>query len=271
MIRQALTHVRPALMAVPALILMATAGAVPAQAEQWNGVYIGAFVGGAWSRGDIESDAGTLSPQSYFSNLVNIALVEGDASGTGQGQSFAGGAQLGVNRRFDQFVVGGEVDFSAFDLSGDVGAINGVYLNFPTLAYNVSASYSADWLFTARGRLGWLASPNLLVYLTGGLAVADVKVSNSFHDEFVVAGRAGARGASSHTSTKIGYTLGGGVELALDGSWSLKAEYLYVDLGKTSSHAMIVPPVGTTRSPLDTSASINASIARIGLNYSFYD
>lgn len=273
MIRQAMTHLRPAMLAV---ILIAAAGATPVhagqRAGQWNGFYAGGFVGGAWGRGDIESDAGALSPQSYFSSLENIALVGGDASGTERAQSFAGGVQLGVNRRFDQLVVGGEIDFGAFDLDGGVGATDIEYPNFPGVAYTVSAAYSTDWLFTARGRLGWVASPNLLLYLTGGLAAADVKASNSFYDSVVSLGSVAAKGSSTHTDFKVGYTLGGGLEVAtLNGPWSLKAEYLYVDLGRTRTDAVIVAPVPRFRSPLDTSVSINASIARIGINYSFYD
>ncbi|HWK38044.1 MAG TPA: outer membrane beta-barrel protein, partial [Hyphomicrobium sp.] len=93
--------------------------------------------------------------------------------------------------------------------------------------------------------------------------------SNAFFDEVPTTNAIAARGSSSHTSTKAGYTLGGGVEASLWGPWSIKAEYLYVDLGKVSTSGVIVPPIGPSRSPLDTSVDLTANIARVGINYSF--
>ena len=266
MIRRAVTHVRQALVAGSALVLLAMGGA-PVRAEQWNGVYIGAFAGGAWGGGEFASYAGVVDQSSYFSSDRNIALVERNSSGKARSSAFTGGIQLGANQRFNQIVVGAEVDFGAFDLNGSRGAVDASYAGFAGIAYTVRASYSTDWLLTARGRLGWLASPNMLLYFTGGLALSDVKASNEFFDRRVVPPLVfGARGSSSHTRTTAGYTLGGGIEADLGGPWSVKAEYLYVDLGKVSTHATIVGPGGLSN-PLDTSVDVTANIARVGITY----
>jgi outer membrane immunogenic protein len=74
-----------------------------------------------------------------------------------------------------------------------------------------------NWLGTARGRVGY-AFDRFLPYLTGGLAVGDIKADLS--------------GTGSTTTTKAGWTLGGGLEVAVAGPWTAKVEYLYVDLGK---------------------------------------
>lgn len=66
----------------------------------------------------------------------------------------------------------------------------------------------------------------------------------------------------------VGWTAGGGVEWKFDRRWSIKAEYLYVDLGSTTDTS--------PNSNVGFSASIihnhhlTENIARIGLNYSFW-
>ena len=67
-----------------------------------------------------------------------------------------------------------------------------------------------------RGRIGY-SFDRVMPYATGGLAVGDI--------------RAATPGFAGGTSTNAGWTLGGGVEVALPGNWSAKAEYLRVDLG----------------------------------------
>jgi outer membrane immunogenic protein len=132
-----------------------------------------------------------------------------------------------------------------------------------------------DWLLTARARLGWALQPNLLIYATGGLALTNLRVSNSFSDDSDTAGI----GGGSHTQIMTGWTLGGGAELALSRGWSVKAEYLYVDFGSTTVRSSIVcgptatfncsTPPAVTPSPFSTSADLAAHIARVGLNYKF--
>lgn len=243
----------------------------PAQADPWNGFYVGAFAGGTWGKGDLSTDAGVVDATSFFTSNQNIASIERDMSGRERSSAFTGGIQFGASQRLNQIVVGAEIDFAAFNMDGRRGAADIRYPTFPGLAYTADASYSTDWLFTARGRLGWLASPNLLLYFTGGLAVSDVKTSNDFFDEIPVLNLRGAVAGSSKTRTKAGYTLGGGIEASLGGPWSIKAEYLYVDLGKSSTASVVVPQVGPERSPLITSVDVTANIARVGINYRIGD
>ena len=66
-------------------------------------------------------------------------------------------------------------------------------------------------------RLGYAAG-RFMPYVTGGAAFGDIKTS--------------VTGQPDCTSTKIGWTVGGGLEAALAGPWTAKLEYLYVDLGR---------------------------------------
>lgn len=139
---------------------------------------------------------------------------------------FIGGATLGYNFQRGQVVWGIETDFSYADIGGrDAGT-----------------SADVDWLWTLRGRVG-LDMNGWMPYFTGGLAVADLTAND---------------GTGSRGDTVTGWTVGGGVEVKLDRAWSIKAEYLYVDLSDSFS----------------TNAGDRASIedmhvVRAGINYKF--
>jgi outer membrane immunogenic protein len=116
---------------------------------------------------------------------------------------------------------------------------------------------------TLRPRVGF-ANNNWLVYATGGLAVAQVKGDFTFTDTF-----SAATESASISKTKAGWALGGGVEYALAGAWSMKAEYLHVDLGSVSGTSNNMTTFGAA-SPASTwshSVKVTDDIVRVGLNY----
>ncbi len=113
-----------------------------------------------------------------------------------------------------------------------------------------------------------MAFNSLLVYATGGLAVTDLKASNSYTDTF--AGPPGW-GAWAASATKTGWTVGGGAEWAVSKNWSVKAEYLYVDFGSVTATGTVNDEVGLVSyaNGVSTKTSLTAQIARAGINYKF--
>jgi len=107
---------------------------------------------------------------------------------------------------------------------------NRVYPCCAPTSFTVNKSESSNWLWTLRGHVGVLVTPALLLYGTGGLAVADVKANYLFTDTF-----AAATESATVSSTRYGWTAGVGGEYALMHGWSIKAEYLHVDLGRASA------------------------------------
>jgi len=75
-----------------------------------------------------------------------------------------------------------------------------------------------------------------------------------------------ATGASSRIAT--GWTAGAGGEYALSRNWTLRAEYLYVNLGRNSFPEVVVAP-----GPVDSfTASFNPTafhVVRGAVNYRF--
>jgi opacity protein-like surface antigen len=70
---------------------------------------------------------------------------------------------------------------------------------------------------------------------------------------------------SSH-NIKAGYAVGGGLEGRVVGNWTVKVEYLYVDLGAVTT--IPAPAPGAT-----TAGAFNArvidNLLRVGVNYKF--
>lgn len=140
------------------------------------------------------------------------------------------GATLGYNWQAGSFVYGLEGDYSFSSVKGSVPCFAG------------SCETSNTSLGTIRGRIGY-AMDRFLPYFTAGAAFGDIKASTSL--------------GNGDSASKIGWALGGGLEYAFLSNWSAKIEYLYVDLGKYSSAAVL------------NDVSFNESIIRVGLNYKF--
>lgn len=142
-------------------------------------------------------------------------------------------------------VVGGTVGYNwqtgpaVFGLEGDIDWSN--IRGSSTCGAGFSCETKNSWLATARGRVGY-AFDRFMPFVTGGLAVGDIKNN--------------VAGVGSSTTTKAGWTVGGGLEAALTGPWTAKVEYLYADLGR-----------GTSVLGADT--KFNTSLVRAGLNYRF--
>ncbi len=122
--------------------------------------------------------------------------------------------------------------------------------------------------------------PNLLVYGTGGFAYGHVKQSIAYNnntgtpadfDGICPAGPATCYvGSSSRIAT--GWTVGGGLEYALMNHWTIRAEYLYVNLGGNGLTESVVGGVTPGFAPSTINAQYNdiaLHIARVGANYKF--
>lgn len=216
----------------------------------WTGFYVGAHAGHGWAdwSGDLVYDAGN----GPVPNVWDPAGRQIDAKG------WFGGGQAGFNKQIGSTVFGIEVDGSWTNVEGD-GA-------FLTKSGKVEWRIKTrlDALGTVRGRLGFTKGA-MLVYGTAGLAVgrtsADLVVTHL--PELITA-------TGSATENHVGWTAGGGVEWMMGAGWSLKAEYLYVDLGKadyrlTGANLIRGGPHTTDSFPAD----LDMHIVRAGLNYRF--
>jgi outer membrane immunogenic protein len=161
----------------------------------------------------------------WNANATGLGLSGGQAGGT-----------IGYNKQLGSVVVGVEGD-------GDWSGFNG---SRTTAGCPTGCSTSNTWLSTVRGRVGYSVD-RFFPYVTGGLAVGDIS--------------AAAPGIGGGSATNAGWTLGAGLEYALPGNWSVKAEYLRVDLGRFNC-------TGCTALPPDN-VSLQENVFRAGVNYRF--
>jgi outer membrane immunogenic protein len=146
------------------------------------------------------------------------------------------GGTVGYNYQFGQGVVGLEGDIDWADINGTTNT-----------ACPFGCKTSDHWLSTVRGRLGY-AADRFMPFVTGGAAFGDIRASTP--------GFAGAN------NTNAGWTVGAGLEFAIAGNWTAKAEYLYVNLGKFNC--------GISCGALVTdNVSFTTNLVRAGVNYRF--
>jgi outer membrane immunogenic protein len=119
-----------------------------------------------------------------------------------------------------------------------------------------------NWFGTLRPRFGYTVTPSMLVYGTGGLAYGDVSYSanTDFRPAFT------AFYPASVSKTKVGWTVGAGVEYAIAKNWTVKTEYLYMDLGDQSA---IGSSIGAAPFQVGYNWETTAHIVNVGMNYKF--
>lgn len=236
----------------------------------WTGFYVGGNAGWVGSASNTITNTGADAGVGGLGSALNVlgsipSTVSANASG------FIGGGQVGYNWQTANWVFGLEGDIQGTTAKRDV------IVAFPGSALSVPLSTTyhreLDWLATFRGRVGITATPSFLLYATGGLAVGETKIGNSFICAACVPAASTQAGTVAQSdNTAVGWTVGAGAEWMFAPHWSVKAEYLYADLGRHSSTInYIYGPGGalTTASSLTSSIRDTWNIARVGVNYKF--
>jgi outer membrane immunogenic protein len=223
--------------------LVHAADAVVDIPSDWTGFYVGLNAG--YGGYDLEGtfDMNDFDPGDTFES-------EGEGPFDLSPEGIVGGVHAGYNYQIDQFVLGIEADLTKMDLSDSV--------RFPT--DDVELSTELDWMATVRGRVG-VAFHDFLLYGTAGAAFADFtyKADADIDDD-------DPNEKGSVDVESVGLVLGGGAEYAINESWSLKGELLYVIFNEEEDTSELVP----SQTNDDDSIEIkDLYTARIGISYRF--
>jgi outer membrane immunogenic protein len=246
----------------------------------WTGFYLGGNLGYSWGR---SSDTSTFT--NGGGTLLSTSVGRSNLDGV------VGGGQAGYNRQMQGWVWGLEGDIQGTGERGsrDISCATGLCTPStvttttttraatgffgavlplittttttitPGAAIPATLTQKIDWFGTVRARGGVLVTPRVLFYATGGLAYGQVNSSETI-------------GGSpfSSSDTRVGYTVGGGIEGAIGGNWTAKLEYLFVDLGRTSgSFATAIPASGGGTLASNYSSRVTDNVLRFGVNYNF--
>jgi outer membrane immunogenic protein len=223
---------------------------MPPPASNWSGFYLGGNIGAGIGR---DRTAYTLTgPGGVSTETFNLSP-----------DGINGGIQAGYNWQASNWVFGVEADIQGSTQRDNRACVQTCN---PLVAPVIFAAYDATlpWFGTARGRIGYSVGSTLF-YATGGYAYGSVKTK-------IAAAFLGAPVNAEITSTKGGWTVGGGIETPftflniLGPNWTSKTEYLYVDLGTSTGAFPVAPLLGVTAI---NSTQVHEHIFRTGLNYHF--
>ncbi|MDQ0323458.1 opacity protein-like surface antigen [Pararhizobium capsulatum DSM 1112] len=222
-----------------------------ATSPTWSGCYLGVNTG--YGRADADT--------------TDMPFGEGPFAGSGSGwndpayetigmagNGLTGGVETGCDQQFDlsdkTFVVGGVLDFSLMNL-GATGT--------SAIQSDTHTSFDMDWAASARLRAGVTAS-DVLFYVTGGVAFADINVRAFDRHEVPTQGLMDVSGGGTET----GWVAGGGVEWRFQPNWSVGLEYLHYDFGAVTATGAAIEPVGAFPR---FESDIDADVIRVGLKW----
>jgi outer membrane immunogenic protein len=254
----------------------------PAVVFEWTGFYIGLSAGGGFGLGGINNNVtsafctlGLTGCDPDQASSAAVAAVPGGFDTRPSG--FIGGGQIGYNYQMGWFVWGVEADFSGADIRGSGSkTVTAQVVGFPnTVTIAGTGNQKLDWFGTLRGRVGVVPFTPLLIYATGGLAYGQVSADATLSETFNGPCSCGASptASASTSSTRWGWTAGGGIEWMFAPHWSLKGEFLYYNLGHVSADMTVVQLNGAgmlaTAIGITSTVNVRGDIARGGINYRF--
>jgi outer membrane immunogenic protein len=229
----------------------------PAPAWSWTGWYAGLNIGGSLGNASISENSGIPIASLFLANNTAHMSLPG----------VIGGGQIGYNWQVaPNWLWGIEADIQATsEKQTDTFTIP-----FAPVASVDTIEAKIDWLGTVRGRAGWITGPggSSLWYVTGGYAYGKTEL-NAVTTHNFSSGCPLLCTAGTFSSTRSGWTIGGGLETQLWGNWTGRIEYLYVDLGTISGTASNIAAPGVVTAQINASAHITDNIVRAALNYKF--
>lgn len=217
---------------------LARAEAEPSALVDWTGFYVGGHLGAGKGRADWSDPF--------------PAPVTGDRVPLG---GALGGAQAGFNKQFGKFVLGAEFSVSAARIEGSETCFGGIV---PATNAGLNCENRIGPMAAFTGRAGY-AFGRSLVYAKAGAVVAN--------ERYTLNSKAIAGGTiSTVDATNWGWTVGAGIEHALNARWSVVAEYKYVDFGSRSVDFVVPAAIAAAAT---TPVTSRVHLMTLGANYHF--
>jgi outer membrane immunogenic protein len=215
-------------------------------AYDWSGIYVGVFGGWAHNR----TKATDITGEEYGGSTPGATMSLSD-------DGFLGGVTAGYNFQSGSWVFGPEIEL------GWVSNDELIVENNDDGLYSEYGFYGA-----VTGRIGYAANRTLF-YGKGGVALATIKSAGGEFDGIGDEDDGGKWGFDGNEGafgdhTRLGWTIGGGVEHALTDRWTIKAEYLFADFGSETYHN--IGNVGDG-DPFEFEDELHT--VKFGLNYQF--
>lgn len=200
----------------------------------WTGAYIGGQVGYAWT-----DHRATYNHNGFFLLGPVVVPFADYYTQNGNANGVIGGAHAGYNLQINQWVLGIEGDVDGSSLSRTV--TNAPFSTYHADFVPTTVSSNLGVQGSLRGRVG-VAFDRVLLYGTGGVAIGGF--NTSFRTNYGGGPVFGPFfGHDGFYNTRVGWTVGGGIEYAVNNNWSIRAEYRYTDFGRATNYLFNSYPV----------------------------
>lgn len=210
--------------------------------HDWSGAYAGLSLG---------YGSGNEDPV----DITAFPGATGATFGSLKPEGWLGVVQAGANLQYGNLIVGVEGDLQLSDFHAETSATQG--------GVAATSTSDVDWYGSLRPRLGIATGP-ALIYATGGLAFGGLTGSIN------AVGPAGETATlATSTDVALGYTVGGGIEYALNDAISLRGEYQFTHLSAEARGTVF--DAGGNNTGIEPNSSINADMhtVKVGLNFHF--
>ena len=258
--------------------------AAPLPVSDWSGIYVGLEGGYGWGKQNLNAVIpGFVDPNN--GTTPDVTIQSRSANG------WLGGGFGGVQKQWGSWVLGIEGDFDAAALKNSASAslTQDIFIggtgglgpcgsnlvgNSLCLTHNVTLASKIDELGSLRAKVGFVPTPNLLIYGTGGLGFAhvmnslsDTNISTLQFNPPIVTSAVVAEGGTS--------MLGGAVGAGFDWKWNNDAgsawvfgvEYLHYAFG---TQTINVSDNAGASSTFKTSVSVDAVKGRISYIFNIH-
>ena len=235
----------------------------PKERHDWTGFYVGGFVGGGSGAGVRAIDLGD-DPDPSLTYHTNASAM--------------GGGTVGYNWQLggSPWLAGLEAEYGYLSLQGSTPVPNNPAPGSieDTFSANIGGAYGYGVI---GGRMGYTLERSLF-YIKSGAVFTSTQTNEELScPGCPVGGLTSASAYASGKSNDVGYAIGGGIEQALPPEWfklaknvSIKAEYLYLGIGRTQTESGNLVVNGTTTFDNWTADRISGiHTAKIGINYRF--
>jgi outer membrane immunogenic protein len=247
--------------------------------DSWTGFYVGASVGGRWTKADFS----ILAIDEFFIGGVqnDLPFCTSNVPPCATRSSFdASSIRTGVHAGYNfqlnaRWLVGVEGDWAWADATASSGAAFKYFQAVPGFQPDSSIALKTTWDAGVRARIGFLASPDLLVYATGGAAWMHSELTSTCGGTSCFPATY-APSVLSSTVNWTGWTVGAGVEDRLSRHWTVRGEYRYADFGtKTFTDVRTCSPSPSPSCGIFTSLNVSYDLsvkthtALVALSYLF--
>ena len=230
-------------------------------AGQWDGFFVGFHTGAVRSRAQYQTGPDDAS---WFESMGQTSAMWAHGNRFDNSSDPAFGVSLAYNRQAGAFVYGAELDADALKAGMDhTGTYRYVSV---TPHYTYQQATKMEGLYTLRARAGY-AFGNSLLSCTAGLAATRLTTGLNYWDDYP--GTSAYFAEHTELKNKTGWTAGLGYQYMMPNGLVLKAEYAYIDLGRTSFSTPVSDGSGTYITEMNFSSKVRLNTYTLGIEKRF--